>query len=82
MQRNREGESVTVPDSLSRTDIIYAINEWIIGKNGERDRAILYRRLVDGITYERIAEEFDLSVRYTKHLIYKREEILFRHLPG
>lgn len=73
---------MTVPDSISRTDIINAINEWIIGRNGERDRAILYRRLVDGITYERIAEEFDLSVRYTKHLIYKREEILFRHLPG
>ena len=73
---------MTVPDNLSKTDIIFAINEWIIGRNGERDRAILYRRLVDGITYERIAEEFDLSVRYTKHLIYKREEILFRHLPG
>ena len=45
-----------------------------------RDRKILYRRLVDGITYERLAEEFQLSVREVKKIVYKREEILFRHL--
>lgn len=73
---------MTPAPDISRSALKSAIDEWIIGRNGERDRAILYRRLVDGITYERIAEEFDLSVRYTKHLIYKREEILFRHLPG
>ena len=55
------------------------IDEWI---HSERDRAILYRRLVDGVSFERLAEEFDLSVRYTKTIVYKNEQILFPHLPG
>ena len=55
------------------------IDEWI---HSERDRAILHRRLVDGISFERLAEEFDLSVRYTKTVVYKNEQILFSHLPG
>jgi hypothetical protein len=39
------------------------IDEYI---HSERDRKLLKRRLIDGITYERIAEEFDLSVRQTR----------------
>lgn len=48
--------------------------------HSERDRRILYRRLVDGITYERLAEEFEISTAQTKRIIYKAEEILFRHI--
>ena len=48
--------------------------------HSERDRAILERRLIDGITFERIAEEFDMSVRQTKSIVYKAQEQLFRHL--
>lgn len=47
-----------------------------------RDRKILYRRFADGITYERLAEEFQLSVSQIKRIIYKAEEILFRNFPG
>jgi len=46
----------------SRTQIENAIEEWIVGKNAERDRAVLRRRLIDGICFEPLAEEFDLSV--------------------
>ena len=48
--------------------------------HSERDRAMLSRRLIDGISFERLAEEFDLSVRQTKNIVYKNEEILFRKL--
>ena len=48
--------------------------------HSQRDRAILERRLIDGITFERIAEEFDLSVRQTKSIVYKAQEQLLRHL--
>lgn len=50
--------------------------------HSERDRAILCRRLVDGICFEPLAEEFGLSVRHVKTIVYKSEEILFKHLPG
>lgn len=48
--------------------------------HSERDRAILYRRLVDGIGFERLAEEFELSTRHVKTIVYKAEQILFKHL--
>lgn len=65
-------------ENLSRSDISFLIDEWIVGKNAERNRAILKRRLLDGIKYEALAEEFDLSVRQTKNIVYKAEEKLFR----
>lgn len=64
---------------LPRSKIEHLIDEWIFH---ERDRAILKRRLLDGITYERLAEEFDLSVRQTKNIVYKSQEKLFKHLPS
>lgn len=67
-------------ENLSRSQLIALIDEWIVGKNGERNRAILKRRLIDGLTYEQIAEEFDLSVRQTKTIIYKEEQKLIKHL--
>lgn len=65
---------------LSRTEIEFAINEWIIGKNAERDRKVLRRRLIDGVTFERLAEEQELSVSQVKRIIWKNAEIIFRHL--
>lgn len=53
------------------------IAEWI---HSERDRGILERRLVDGVTFERLAEEFDMSVRQMKSIVYKLQEQLFKHL--
>lgn len=63
----------------SRSEIDRLIDEWIIGRNADRDRKILKRRLLDGITYDRLAEEFDLSVRQVKNIVYRREDELFLH---
>lgn len=54
------------------------IDEYI---HSERDRAILRRRLIDGITIERLAEEFELSPRQTQTIIHRNERILFSKLP-
>ena len=67
---------------ISRTEMEAAIDEWILGRNAARNRAILKRRLIDGITFERLAEEFDLSTRYTKEIVYRCERRIFRHFPG
>ncbi len=45
-----------------------------------RDRTILERRLIDGVTFERIATEMDMSPRQIKNIVYKEEQILFRKL--
>ena len=45
-----------------------------------RDRIILQKRLIDGLTYEKIAEDMDMSPRQIKNIIYKNEDILFRKM--
>lgn len=59
------------------SDMSDLIDEYI---HSERDRGILKRRLLDGVCYEPLAEEFDLSVRQVKTIVYKAQEQLFRHL--
>ena len=50
--------------SVSETEKL--INEWIFN---ERNRSILKRRMLDGITYEQLAEEFDMSVSQIKRIV-------------
>lgn len=61
---------------MSRSEIEHLIDEWVLN---ERDRKILKRRLIDGICYEPLAEEFDLSVRQIKNIIHKGELRVFKH---
>lgn len=46
------------------------IDRWIFN---QRDRAILKRRLLDGICFEPLAEEFNLSVRQVQKIVYKSQ---------
>ena len=62
---------------LPRSEIEHLIDEWIFN---ERDRAILKRRLLDGIVYDQLAEEFDLSVRHVKNIVYRCSDTLFLHM--
>ncbi len=50
--------------------------------HSERDRRILFRRLVDGICYEPLAEEFQLSVSQVKRIIQRETERLFRKIKN
>lgn len=61
----------------SNSQIEHVIDEWI---HSERDRQILKRRLIDGRCYEPLADEFKLSVRQVKNIVYKGENIIFKHL--
>ena len=63
--------------NLSRSQIEYLIDEWVLN---ERDRKILKRRFLDGICFEPLAEEFDMSVRQIKNIVYKAENKLFKHI--
>ena len=65
---------------LSRTEWENVIDEWIVGRNAERNRKMLKRRLLDGITYERLAEEFDMSTQNVCNIVYKCKEKVFKHL--
>ena len=72
----RRRKLTTKAPDLSRSQWENLIDEWIFS---ERDRKILKRYLLDNICFEPLAEEFDLSVRQTKNIVYQTESILFKH---
>ncbi len=45
----------------------------------QRDRYILKRLLLDGVSYERISEEVSLSTRYTKEVAAKAMKVLIEY---
>lgn len=61
----------------SNSEIRQAIDEWI---HSERDRRIMVDRLINGYTYEKLAEIYDLSVRQIKNIVYNEEDKLFKKL--
>ena len=63
--------------NISVSEVEHLIDEWIFS---QRDRDILKRRLIDGITFEALATEFDLSVVQVKRIVKKRQIQLFKHL--
>lgn len=70
---------------LNRDLVAHAIDQWIIGRNGERDRIILSMYMFDGITVSEMQRRLDrmgyeLSIDGIKRIIRKRKEQLFRHI--
>jgi len=63
--------------NVSRSQLSALIDEWIFS---ERDRKILKRRFLDGICYEPLAEEFNLSTRQVKKIVAKGQAVLELHL--
>lgn len=64
-------------NARGRGEWVALINEWV---HNERDRKMLIRYLLDGITLEALAEEFDLSTVQTQHSVSIAREQLFKHI--
>ncbi len=58
---------------IPRSEWERLIDEWIFN---QRYREILKRRVLDGIAHEKIAEEFDMSVRQIKNIVKNGLNIL------
>lgn len=58
----------------------HIIDERINGRNAERNRALLKRRLVDGVCFEPLAEEFDISTRQCKRIVYTCMERILKYI--
>ena len=80
MPRNGKNKEEMNFDVIPKSKLDETIEEWIVGRNAERNKAIVRRRLFDGICFEPLAEEFGLSVRQTKNIVYKCERKIFSHL--
>ena len=60
-------------DDIPNDSLSEIIDKWV---KGERNRSIMKRRLIDGIKFEPLAEEFDLSVRHVKTIFYENEAVI------
>ena len=54
-----------------------AIEQWV---HNETDRKMLVRRYLDGICYEPLSEEFDMTPNHCEKRITKAREQLFKHV--
>lgn len=63
--------------NITRQEVFDLIDSYIFN---ERNRAILKRFLTDGVTQERLSEEFDLSITQIKNILNKEESRLFSHI--
>ena len=61
-------------DKITNSQIKWWLAEYC---HSQRDRSLLYRKWVDGIHFEPLAEEFELSVRQTKTITYREQKKLF-----
>jgi hypothetical protein len=59
----------------TNSEICSLIDEHI---HSERDRGIMKRRLVDGLCYEPLAEEFDLSTVQVKRIVHREQSRIFQ----
>lgn len=64
-------------DERASEQIDEAINQWI---HKEKYRRILHLKLIDGLTYEEVAEIVDMSPKGVQKIVYRAEDTLFRHL--
>ena len=55
----------------SASEISAVIDEHIVGRMAFRNRDIMKCRYIDGMTYEKIAEKFELSTQRTKDICYR-----------
>lgn len=56
--------------NLRNDQICLLVDSWIRGRNGERNRKILKLRLIDGLTFEALAEKMEMSVSQIKRIVY------------
>ena len=64
-------------NAKSRNEWEILIDNWV---HNEVDRKMLKRRLLDGICFEPLAEEFDLSVNHCQSRIKKAKLQLFKNI--
>lgn len=50
------------------------VDLWIRGRNGQRNREIIKLRLIDGLTFEALAEKMEMSVSQIKRIVYRGTE--------
>ena len=60
----------------SRSELTYLISEWVFNK---RDREILIDKMLDGLTYNELADKYCLSPQRLKVIVKVNKERILAH---
>ena len=63
----------------SRSELEHFIEEWVLGYNATRNKAIIKDKLFEGLTISQIAEKYDLSETRVKTVIRTFKKIVDAH---
>ena len=73
----RRSEKIIEESGLDTQEWSELIDRWVFN---ELHRKILKRQLLDGLSFEELAEEFNYSVNGIKDIVYKAQNKLFSKL--
>ena len=74
--KDQKQEMSAEEHNISVQEMSVLIDQWVFSA---RDRAIMKRRFCDGVIFEQIAEEFDMSDRQIKRICYKLFDKVIKH---
>lgn len=73
---------MNVPDkAICKSQLVEAIDEWmVLSLYADRDRRIMYRKLVDGASTDNLCNEFDLDDRHIRRIVDRWADVIFKHI--
>ena len=63
----------------SRSELEHLIDEWVLGLNATRNKAIIRDKFFEGLTIPKIAEKYELSETSVKTVIRTFKKIVDSH---
>ena len=64
--------------NIPRSEVEFYTDEWCFS---ERYRKILKRRFLDGLTFDELAEEFDMSPRHIQKIVKEEGDEVLKRIP-
>lgn len=73
-------EFIRLSENIPESAVDVAIDEYVKGLHSRRNRIMLKEKLFENMTYEKIAEKHDMSVRQVKNIISDSAQQIVNHL--
>ena len=68
------GKMLDKVKEISVEQRIFLIDQWIFS---EKNRKLAKRKLIDGVSFEQVANEYQLSVNQTKNIVKDAIEVIY-----
>ena len=62
--------------NIPKSELINLMDEWVYNVRNKR----ILQRKIEGLTYEEVAEEFNLSTVRIKEIVKQSENLILNHL--